>query len=63
MRFVTEGDLAEKHSLFQLDPSSAVAIRVKSIADKVEEQLREDDVSLCFYSHCLCDTERYSVTG
>lgn len=45
MRFVVTGDLKEEHALFTSDPASVVAEQVKSIADRVEEELRKDDVS------------------
>lgn len=43
MRFVPEGE--EKHTLLTSNPSLTVANRVKEIADLVERELIEDDVS------------------
>lgn len=44
MRFVPEGE--EHHFSLQTDPTLTISNRVKEIADLVEKQLIEDDVSL-----------------
>lgn len=43
MRFVPEGE--EPHTLLTTDPTLTISNRVKEIADLVEKQLIEDDVS------------------
>ena len=43
MRFVPEGE--EPHMLLTTDPTLTISNRVKEIADLVEKQLIEDDVS------------------
>ena len=43
MRFVPEGE--EEHTLLTADPTLTISNRVKEIADLVEKQLVEDDVS------------------
>jgi hypothetical protein len=44
MRFVPEGE-EEHHFSMQTDPTLTISNRVKEIADLVEKQLIEDDVS------------------
>ena len=53
MRFVPEGELEEDRNFFKNEPSSQIAGRVKEIADKVEEELRQDEVSRCCHGDCL----------
>ena len=43
MRFVPEGE--EPHGLLTADPTLKISNRVKEIADLVEKELIEDDVS------------------
>lgn len=45
MRFVVKGELEEEPVLYKSDAASTIANQVKMIADKVEEELRQDDVS------------------
>ena len=59
MRFTLEGE--DSHNFVKTEPSLTIANRVKGIADEVERQLVEDDVShvllwlgcTCCHSHCI----------